>query len=67
MFSLPALSASLLALSSTVLGASIPAKRDSTCNNGPDSRNCWQNGYSVSTNSYDKFPDTGNTKTVSTR
>jgi hypothetical protein len=69
MLSLPALGASLLAFSASTLAASIPdvSKRDSVCTNGPSSRNCWQNGFSVDTNSYDKFPDTGVTRTVSTR
>ncbi|KAK0625459.1 laccase 2 [Bombardia bombarda] len=34
--------------------------RQSNCENGPDSRNCWGN-FSIDTNYYDVTPDTGNT------
>jgi hypothetical protein len=63
MFSLPALGIAILALSTSTLAASISNlhERDSVCTNGPNTRNCWQNGFSVDTNSYDKFPDTGKT------
>ena len=34
---------------------------DSACKNGPLSRACWSNGYSIATDFDQKFPTTGNT------
>jgi FtsP/CotA-like multicopper oxidase with cupredoxin domain len=63
MFFSRSIGACLLALTSTALAA--PAElqeRDSVCTNGPSTRNCWKNGFSVATNSDTKFPDTGVTR-----
>ena len=67
MYSLQTIGAGLLALASTSLAAAVPdiVQRDSSCTNGPTTRSCWSNGFSVSTNSDNKFPDTGKTVTVS--
>ncbi|KAF2397368.1 lcc1, laccase [Trichodelitschia bisporula] len=63
MYSLPAVGACLLALASSTFATAIPhlAERDSACTNGPSTRSCWKDGFSVSTNPYAKFPDTGKT------
>ncbi|KAI4761530.1 putative multicopper oxidase, type 1 [Aureobasidium sp. EXF-3400] len=34
---------------------------DSACSNGPYTRSCWKNGYSIATDFDQKFPSTGNT------
>ena len=34
---------------------------DPSCKNGPDTRACWGNGYSISTDFDEKWPTTGNT------
>lgn len=54
-----------MALASTSLAAAVPelSERDSSCVNGPTTRNCWNNGFSVATDSDDKWPETGNTVT----
>lgn len=59
------LGACLLAFASTTLSAVIPAiqERDTACTNGPTTRSCWNSGYSVSTNWYQKYPNTGKTVT----
>ena len=49
------------------LGSEILDARDSYCNNGPTTRSCWANGYSVSTDQDQKYPDTGETVYVRTR
>lgn len=36
---------------------------DSACTNGPNTRSCWKNGYSVATDFDQKFPTTGKTVT----
>lgn len=66
MYSLRTIGAGLLALATTSLAAAVPelVERDSTCVNGPTTRSCWANGFSVATNSDTKFPDTGKTVTV---
>lgn len=38
---------------------------DGACTNSPSTRNCWNNGYSVSTDFDKKFPPSGKTVTVS--
>jgi len=40
---------------------------DSACTNGPLTRNCWSNGYSVATDFDRRWPTTGVTKSVRTR
>lgn len=37
------------------------AERDTACTNGPYTRACWKNGYSIATDFDQKFPTTGNT------
>lgn len=51
-FLLPALLAGLPA----ALGA------NSSCVNSPTSRGCWSDGFDISTNYYEKVPDTGVTR-----
>lgn len=75
MFTSIATKACLLALlSQKVLSAALPHgvfplgsetldARDSVCTNSPTTRSCWTNGYSVSTDQDQKYPDTGNTVT----
>ncbi|KAI4726713.1 hypothetical protein E4T49_05551 [Aureobasidium sp. EXF-10728] len=53
--SAPASSSSSIASSSTSLVA------DAACTNGPNSRSCWSNGYSVKTDFDQKHPTTGKT------
>lgn len=48
---------------STSTSATSTKKADSACTNGPLTRSCWSNGYSVATDFDSKWPDTG--KTVS--
>ncbi|KAH0309446.1 putative multicopper oxidase, type 1, partial [Aureobasidium melanogenum] len=55
--SIKASSTSKTASSSTSLVA------DAACTNGPNSRQCWSNGYSVKTDFDQKHPTTGNTVT----
>lgn len=38
---------------------------DSACTNGPLTRSCWSNGYSVATDFDAKWPNTGVTRSVS--
>lgn len=40
-----------------------PATADSSCKNGPLTRACWSNGYSIATDFDQKHPTTGNTVT----
>lgn len=65
MYSLRTIGAGLLALATTSLAAAVPelAERDSSCVNGPTTRSCWQNGFSVATNTDTKWPETGKTVT----
>jgi FtsP/CotA-like multicopper oxidase with cupredoxin domain len=64
MFFSRSVGAGLLALvASTFAAPAELTERDSTCTNGPTTRNCWKSGYSVATNSDTKFPDTGVTRT----
>jgi hypothetical protein len=68
MFFSRSVGAGLLALvASTFAAPAELTERDSTCTNGPTTRNCWKSGYSVATNSDTKFPDTGVTRTVRRR
>lgn len=63
----------LLALTSLASAAAVPAipehslqerqTKDSACTNGPFSRACWKNGFSIATDFDQKFPTTGNTVT----
>lgn len=63
----------LLALNSLASAATLPAvpentlqerqTKDSACTNGPFSRACWKNGYSIATDFDQKFPTTGKTVT----
>lgn len=49
---------------STSAAASSSSKvPDAACTNGPFSRACWYNGYSIATDFDQKFPTTGNTVT----
>lgn len=69
MLSLSAISKSLLLVSSLTslsVGLSIPSlsnivKKDSSCTNGPSSRNCWSDGFDIDTNYYESWPETGKT------
>ena len=38
---------------------------DSPCTNGPQTRQCWKDGFSVATDFDNKIPDTGKTRKVS--
>jgi FtsP/CotA-like multicopper oxidase with cupredoxin domain len=61
----------LLALTSLASAAAVPAipesslqerqTKDSACTNGPFSRACWKDGYSIATDFDQKFPTTGKT------
>ncbi|GAB7364083.1 hypothetical protein MBLNU230_g4635t1 [Neophaeotheca triangularis] len=64
----------LAALTSFSLATAVPVrsldleerqdrKADSACKNGPYTRMCWENGFSVATDFDQKFPLTGNTVT----
>ena len=65
----------LVAFTSASLGAAVPAEverratsttsrvADAACTNGPLTRSCWKNGYSIATDFDLKFPTTGNTVT----
>lgn len=57
----------LTTFSSLSIGAVLPVKqideRDTACTNGPLTRACWSNGYSIATDFDQKFPTTGNTVT----
>lgn len=66
MLTISSLATGLLALASTTfaLPSTLQARGDTACVNGPSTRDCWKNGFSVNTNSYEKFPDTGKTVTV---
>jgi len=63
MFSSKTLGACLLALCSSALAASIPGleARDGYCSNGPQSRQCCQDGFNVETDYDRKWPVTGKT------
>lgn len=56
---------SSLAILPGVLGASLHSKhlskhpRDTQCVNSPSSRACWSDGFDISTNYYEKVPNTG--------
>jgi len=39
-------------------------RQDGACTNGPRTRNCWSNGYSISTDFDAKLPPDGTTVTV---
>jgi hypothetical protein len=65
---------SLLAVASSAMAISLPYTQDhdltsnlmsrqSNCENSPTSRSCWGN-YSIDTNYYDVFPDTGVTREI---
>lgn len=63
---------SLMAVASSTLAMSLPSLQDLTsnlmprqanCQNSPTSRGCWGN-YSIDTNYYDVFPDTGVTRDI---
>jgi len=58
MFSLSTIGASLLAVAS-LSSASVLAPRQTACSNGPDSRQCWSEGFDINTEFAEKFPDTG--------
>ena len=75
MFTSIATKACLLALlSQKVLSAALPHvvplgrenldARDSVCTNSPTTRSCWSNGFSVSTDMDQKYPNTGVTVSV---
>lgn len=62
----------LATLTSLVTSAAVPAEpveveerqvADGACTNGPYTRACWSNGYSIATDFDQKFPTTGNTVT----
>lgn len=38
------------------------SSNSSTCLNTPSSRSCWSDGFDISTNYYEKVPDTGVTR-----
>lgn len=58
MYSFSSLAASLLALASfTSAGAVVP--RQTGCTNGPQSRQCWGNGFDINTEFAEKWPSTG--------
>ncbi|QDS75104.1 hypothetical protein FKW77_007202 [Venturia effusa] len=47
------------ATSSAASPATTTAKADSSCKNGPLTRSCWSNGYSLATDFDTKWPNTG--------
>ncbi|KAK3669926.1 laccase, multicopper oxidase, benzenediol:oxygen oxidorectuctase [Recurvomyces mirabilis] len=51
------------ATSTSIASSTTSKKADAQCTNGPTSRACWKNGYSIATDFDQKFPTTG--KTVS--
>jgi hypothetical protein len=52
-----------LAALGTVLGASVPThSQRSSCVNSAEDRSCWTDGFDLSTNYYEKVPDTGVTR-----
>lgn len=57
----------LLALVPLAWAAAVPSsdlglvEKDAACTNGPFTRACWKNGYSIATDFDQKFPTTGNT------
>ncbi|KAM0704513.1 hypothetical protein Q7P35_008747 [Cladosporium inversicolor] len=57
----------LLALAPLAWAAAVPSSdlglvaRDTVCTNGPFTRACWKDGYSIATDFDQKFPTTGNT------
>ncbi|KAI7541231.1 laccase precursor, partial [Hortaea werneckii] len=62
----------LATLTSLVTSAAVPAEpieveerqvADGACKNGPYTRACWSNGYSIATDFDQKFPTTGSTVT----
>lgn len=53
----------VLLLLQTVTASLIPTlveRQDPQCTNGPKTRACWKNGYSIATDFDKKFPTTGN-------
>ena len=48
----------------TALGALVPTKhpRDATCVNSPTNRQCWSEGFNISTDYYAHVPETGVTR-----
>jgi hypothetical protein len=52
-----------LAILPGVFGVSLPSKhktvRDTACVNSASNRACWSDGFDISTNYYEKVPDTG--------
>lgn len=48
----------------SALGVSVPGKysRDTTCVNSPTNRQCWSEGFNISTDYYSHVPDTGITR-----
>ncbi|KAL0256444.1 laccase, multicopper oxidase, benzenediol:oxygen oxidorectuctase [Diplodia seriata] len=49
------------ATKSTSTSSTSTKKADAACTNGPLTRNCWSNGYSIVTDFDQKWPTTGNT------
>ncbi|KIV81089.1 hypothetical protein PV11_08539 [Exophiala sideris] len=45
----------------TTRSATTTLKADSQCTNGPVTRQCWENGFSIATNYDSTWPNTGNT------
>lgn len=50
--------------SSAAAAASTSPVADSSCSNGPLTRSCWSNGYSIATDFDQKWPTTGVTRYV---
>jgi hypothetical protein len=69
MLSLASLGSSLLyacSIATFAQALSVPSRQiseRSTCQHGPDSRNCWSEGFDIDTDYYKGWPDSG--KTVS--
>ncbi|KAF1817586.1 laccase precursor [Eremomyces bilateralis CBS 781.70] len=65
----------LLAFAGLIQGATIPFSRAASsnleprqaCENGPDSRNCWTDGFDINTNPHESWPSTGQTETFNLR
>lgn len=58
MYALSSLGVSLLGLA-TLSSAAALTPRDSSCTNGPTSRNCWNNGFDINTDFAKEWPSTG--------
>lgn len=52
------------ASSTSVSSSSSSLVADASCTNGPNTRACWNGGYSIATDFDQKHPSTGNTVTV---